>query len=153
MNPPFHLRKSEDLNLLRDTWDYDFIKKAFGLLKVGGELIAITSNKWKSNEEFKKWAKTNTKTFNFDDKPKEKFSGIVIDVSILKFTKINDSEDNEILNLKYYTTDNDKGKLLNKSEISPNKIMNNYETKTSMKIEANSIENRQLKIFKDNLLL
>ena len=52
MNPPFHLRKSEDFNLKRDTWDYDFIKKAFAFLKINAELLAITSDKWKQNEDF-----------------------------------------------------------------------------------------------------
>jgi tRNA1(Val) A37 N6-methylase TrmN6/superfamily II DNA/RNA helicase len=40
MNPPFHLRKSSLTYLKRDYYDIDFVKRAFYMLKKGGELIA-----------------------------------------------------------------------------------------------------------------
>jgi predicted RNA methylase len=46
MNPPFHLKKSTNALQKRDIWDFDFIKRAFAMLNVGGELIGITSKHW-----------------------------------------------------------------------------------------------------------
>jgi len=41
MNPPYHLRKKYFPNLDRDYYDYDFVKKAYSMLKEDGELIAL----------------------------------------------------------------------------------------------------------------
>jgi tRNA1(Val) A37 N6-methylase TrmN6 len=53
MNPPFHLRKSTLTYLKRDYYDIDFVKRAFYMLKKGGELIALVSRVYKEND--KKW--------------------------------------------------------------------------------------------------
>ena len=53
MNTPFHLRKSENALLIKDVYDFDFVKRAFAFLKVGGELVAITSKKWMFDLEMK----------------------------------------------------------------------------------------------------
>jgi len=64
MNPPFHLRRSNFPDIYkRDIYDIDFVKRAFGMLDVGGKLIAITSqafmgNKGEPFESFRKWLKT-----------------------------------------------------------------------------------------------
>tara|TARA_R110001606_G_scaffold254709_1_gene402684 strand:+ start:615 stop:4226 length:3612 start_codon:yes stop_codon:yes gene_type:complete len=42
MNPPFHLKKKLT-GYDRDYWDIDFVMRAYGMLKLGGELIAIVS--------------------------------------------------------------------------------------------------------------
>lgn len=55
MNPPFHLRKNQLTYLTRDYYDIDFVKRAFYMLKKGGELIALTSRI--NKEEDKKWLK------------------------------------------------------------------------------------------------
>ena len=123
MNPPFHLRKSEDFNLKRDTWDYDFIKKAFAFLKINGELLAITSDKWKQNEDFQKWIKHDNKKFEFVQKKNMKFSQIKIDVTCMKITKLNDFEDNHLLGETFYINQGYQGQLLNENEIDPDKIM------------------------------
>lgn len=122
MNPPFHLRKNENANLIKDVYDYDFVKRAFAYLTLGGELLAIISNIWKKNDEFKKWLKN----INYEEVQltKESFSGIKIDVCVLKLIKNNTDIDNEILTTTYYYTDTDKGKLLNASSINPKKIFN-----------------------------
>ena len=41
MNPPFHLRKGENSTMLRDTYDFDFVRRAYAMLRVGGVLMAI----------------------------------------------------------------------------------------------------------------
>ena len=56
MNPPFHLRKSSFTYLNRDYYDIDFVKRAFYMLKKGGELVALVSEVKESN---KKWLKEN----------------------------------------------------------------------------------------------
>lgn len=55
MNPPFHLRKSALSYLNRDYYDFDFVKRAFYMLKKGGELVALVSQVKK--EEQLKWYK------------------------------------------------------------------------------------------------
>lgn len=52
MNPPFHLRKSSFNYLKRDYYDIDFVKRAFYMLKKGGELIALVGQ---LKEKNKKW--------------------------------------------------------------------------------------------------
>jgi hypothetical protein len=42
MNPPFHLKKKLT-GYDRDYWDIDFVMRAYGMLKPGGEIIAIVS--------------------------------------------------------------------------------------------------------------
>jgi predicted RNA methylase len=76
MNPPFHLKKSKLSYLNRDYYDFDFVKRAFYMLKKGGELIAITAqvnkkedldwyNKFNANiinMTVKNWMDTSKKT-------------------------------------------------------------------------------------------
>jgi predicted RNA methylase len=124
MNPPFHLRKSEDFNLIRDVWDIDFVKKAFAFLKIDGELLAIISNKWFQNENFKEWINKKNKTFAYEFKDNMKFNQIKINITCIKIIKLDDSEDNEIFGEKFYIKQGIKGNLLNENEISPSKIMN-----------------------------
>lgn len=47
-NPPFHLRKNEN-NLIKDVYDYDFILRAYAMLKPGGHLHAIIGKDWYDN--------------------------------------------------------------------------------------------------------
>lgn len=123
MNPPFHLRKSEDYNLINDVWDMDFVKKAFAFLKINGELLAITSNKWFQDEKFKEWIKMDNKTFEYEFKNEMKFNQIKINITCMKIIKLNDSEDNHLLGQTYYIKQGFKGSLLNENEIIPQDIM------------------------------
>jgi len=103
MNPPFHLRKSENALLIKDIWDFDFVKRAFAFLKVGGELLAITSKKWMFDIEMKKWYNNKAnKTFSYELKPNEKFSDIKIDITIIKLVKTKEFEDDDNFKVKYY---------------------------------------------------
>jgi len=66
MNPPFHLRKSALSYLKRDYYDIDFVKRAFYMLKKGGELIALVSQVKESDKE---WFNNNgASIINFDVK-------------------------------------------------------------------------------------
>ena len=44
MNPPFHLKKKFS-NLKADMWDGDFVARAYSLLKPGGEMLVIATNR------------------------------------------------------------------------------------------------------------
>lgn len=118
MNPPFHLRKSEDYNLLKDVWDFDFIQRAFGFLKVGGELLAIVSKKFLQDKNFMDWTKNKNKKFEYDIRKNEKFSGIKIDIAVLKITKLTDDEDSELMSRNYYVKQDEKGKMILNNEMS-----------------------------------
>lgn len=50
MNPPFHLRKLHHPYYKRDIWDFDFVYRAYQMLKKGGELVAIISQHYKTDE-------------------------------------------------------------------------------------------------------
>lgn len=108
MNPPFHLRKNENAGLLKDVWDFDFVKRAFAFLKVGGELIAITSQHYKSEVEMVDWYDdTENKNVVIEIKKKEKFESstkkkVNIDIVIIKIIKTGTEEDDDILNIEFY---------------------------------------------------
>ncbi len=56
-NPPFHLKK-QLTGYDRDYWDIDFVQRAYGMLKRGGELIAIVSlNLSHGLQRYDKWIK------------------------------------------------------------------------------------------------
>ena len=100
MNPPFHLRKSNLSYLDRDYYDIDFVKRAFYMLKKGGELIALVSRVYK--EDDKKWLNDNRADIininvkNWTDKSKktkeEKKATTIskIDLSIIILNKKDD---------------------------------------------------------------
>lgn len=46
MNPPFHLKKSDNPIYTRDIFDYDFIKRSYTMLKPNGVLVAIMSQRF-----------------------------------------------------------------------------------------------------------
>ena len=108
MNPPFHLRKNENAGLLKDVWDFDFVKRAFAFLKVGGELIAITSQHYKSETDMVDWYDDKeNKNVVIEIKKKEKFESSLgkkatLDIAIIKIIKTGTEEDNDILNIEFY---------------------------------------------------
>jgi tRNA1(Val) A37 N6-methylase TrmN6/superfamily II DNA or RNA helicase len=116
MNPPFHLRKAEDNNLIRDTWDFDFIKRAFAFLKIDGVLMAVVSKKFLNDKDFMDWTEEKNKIFEYEIRKNEKFSGIKIDIAVLKITKINDNEDTDLMSKNYYIKQDVKGKEIMNNE-------------------------------------
>jgi tRNA1(Val) A37 N6-methylase TrmN6 len=112
MNPPFHLKRTENAGLLKDTWDFDFVKRAFAFLKVGGELIAITSQHYKSEESMVNWYENkHNKNVEIIVKKKEKFVSSTgkkaqLDICIIKITKTKTNEDSDILNIEFYKKSN-----------------------------------------------
>ena len=61
MNPPFHLKKELNLETQKkDLYDIDFVKKAYDMLKPGGELLSITSSYLSHGKrENEKWITEN----------------------------------------------------------------------------------------------
>lgn len=64
MNPPFHLNGKEN-SLISDVYDYDFIDRAFGLLKEGGRIVAITSTKWSFDKNWDEFELFKTRDPNY----------------------------------------------------------------------------------------
>jgi hypothetical protein len=127
MNPPFHIRKSENALLINDVWDYEFIRRAYAMLNVGGELIAITSKKWQMEKQAQKfYEKVDAE---IEERKGEKFGNVRIDVSIIKIIKMTDAYDNEILGEHFY-----KAQEMN---IGLQIIDNNITLKEGEKIEKN----------------
>lgn len=118
MNPPFHLRKNEN-GLINDVYDYDFILRAYAMLKPGGNLHAIIGNSWADNKPTNKPPDenkllSNLKSITRFKKQKDalKFSDVqVANTYIIHIRKplygkyVNNSNlinSNLILNLKFY---------------------------------------------------
>lgn len=165
-NPPFHLKTATDANLLGKVWDIDFIERAFSMLKVGGEMVAITGKNWTFSNENKELRKFFTgkedvirennnfsneiltiewefKEDKFMDNSKGQNKVIKVNIVILHIIKNSSSEDNRIINKTFYKTDikdKEKGKniLLN---IEPIPIINRKEDKKL--IVKNPIEEPQ----------
>ena len=57
MNPPFHLDKRLNKKYKRDYYDYDFVKRAYGMLELNGVLVAITGINYEKNKDMIKWYK------------------------------------------------------------------------------------------------
>lgn len=61
MNPPFHLKPSSGV-VKKETWDIDFIMKAYNELAEGGEIVAIVSSYLSHGDKTKqKWIDKNVK--------------------------------------------------------------------------------------------
>jgi len=124
MNPPFHLRKNENAGLLKDVWDFDFVKRAFAFLKVGGELIAITSQHYKSETDMVNWYDdTENKNVVIEIKNKEKFASSTgkkasLNIAVIKIIKTGTEEDDDILNINFYNNPKpDLGKKILENDV------------------------------------
>jgi len=123
MNPPFHIKKSTNAIIKRDIWDFDFVKRAFAMLKIGGQLVAITSKHFmfasdEKSKNFRDWLKinyddkklkiydNNILEVDIEEREQEKFENenrkMKMDVMIIHITKKSDIMDSDILNEKYY---------------------------------------------------
>ena len=121
MNPPFHLRRTNFINLYRrDIYDIDFVKRAFGMLKVGGNLIAITSTGFINNNKepfksFNTWLKNKnavveetTKGWKGTISQNRKKQELMRKLSLNKFAFIqmtkeprDEKEDSELVKIDY----------------------------------------------------
>lgn len=116
-NPPFHLRKNENPPMIRDVYDYDFILRAYAMLKPGGHLHAIIGNSWFENKPSNKPPDEDELLFNLKSitkfiKQKDAIKFSKVQVSNTYFIHIkkpieNDPKiDNAILRIKYYHNNN-----------------------------------------------
>ena len=104
MNPPFHLRKAENPTLINDVYDFNFVERAYAMLKVGGVLMAIIGVSWntlKKENIVADWIK------NLTPKPKLiqniEYSGVLVSNTYkLKIIKKNYHIDDVINRRKYY---------------------------------------------------
>lgn len=103
MNPPFHLRKNENSTMLRDVYDFDFVERAFAMLKVGGILMGIIGNSFDTlKNERPSWLKSHCKPKKIEAK---KYSGVLItNTYMIQIVKKNNDEDKGILNKKFYAS-------------------------------------------------
>jgi tRNA1(Val) A37 N6-methylase TrmN6 len=170
MNPPFHLRQNEDRNLRADVYDYDFITKAFGILKIGGELMCITGGSWLNNKQFIQWTQ-NKKILTFEykvineietttkDEAKRKremlkFSGTKVNttITVIKITKLSEEMDNEILSRRFYKSEGTLGDEIANGGISINKVFQTTPKVNKYKTNDDIDEIRQLEYELDNLM-
>jgi hypothetical protein len=100
MNPPFHLSKDSNGLLIHDVYDFDFVKRAYAFLKVGGVLRAITGLRWKTNKDIGEWF--NSVNATIDEPIKHKFGDTTVTVNIITITKLTEINDNEIFSNKFY---------------------------------------------------
>lgn len=131
MNPPFHLRKSEIAKYKKDYYDIDFVKRAFGMLKLGGELVAIVSQKWLNHKDYKNWLEQH-EVQHFEETVKWK--GDVgemkenlntLNISFIKLRKEYNDEDNELLQIDNFNNKmNENAKLLSENLVSIDEIQN-----------------------------
>ena len=85
MNPPFHLRKANLSFLDRDYYDIDFVKRAYYMLKDGGELIALVKSENANKAEYSKWLNEhNAEVIEFEYKDWEASKEIGKDSCIKK---------------------------------------------------------------------
>jgi hypothetical protein len=116
-NPPFHLRKNENPPMIRDVYDYDFILRAYAMLKPGGHLHAIIGNSWFENKPSNKPPDEDELLFNLKSitkftKQKDaiKFSKVQVSntyfIHIKKPIENDPNIDNAILRIKYYHNNN-----------------------------------------------
>jgi predicted RNA methylase len=93
MNPPFHVRKE-------GKYDYDFVQRAFAMLKPGGILVAITGIKYKEFPQAIEWYKSkgaeikikNVEWREFEEGEKLKNKAMEIANVRIAFVKIQKSE-------------------------------------------------------------
>lgn len=99
-NPPFHLRKEENIGFKRDVYDVDFIFRAIVFLKVGGTLGAIIGKASEDATDRKKYLKRLGEIGNFkmETSKKYKFGIITTPVLFIFFTKTTEEFDEELLN-------------------------------------------------------
>lgn len=119
MNPPFHIYSKSNAELKGDVRDFDFVERAFAMLKKGGVLCAIMSKHFIGMEpEFEKWLKDKCKRSTYEIKKGEKFSnGVTIDIVLMKIEKIPREQDlsNKEKNKIMVLTDKDDARIYKKT--------------------------------------
>lgn len=135
-NPPFHLRKNENPPMIKDVYDYDFILRAYSMLKPGGHLYAIIGKDWADNTPDNiNRPDDNELLFNLKQitqfkKQKDaiSFSDVKVSntyfISIKKPIRSDPKLDDAILRIKYYRSiDNSFGQSLEDGEKSLKDIL------------------------------
>lgn len=143
MNPPFNLRKSENKFLLKDVKDYDFIIRAFSMLKTGGTLVAIMSDRYgnilykelDNLKNVKNYKITPPKSYKFlnkglseNNEGKEEFTRVkIIILTLIKKLEnegYDKNEDDKILQTKFYIKQGVEGQEILNNELSIDQSIN-----------------------------
>lgn len=94
-NPPFHLRKGENVGFKRDVYDVDFIFRAVVFLKVGGTLGAIIGKASEKSDYLKQLSQVGD--LKIIDMKKQQFGTIKTPIIFVIFTKTTEEFDNVLL--------------------------------------------------------
>ena len=119
MNPPFHLKSTNNKQYVKDVYSYHFVMRAFAMLNNNdGILVAITGREWENFDEAKDFyknvnAKIINKSVNWEGNDLKKGASISkLNISFIKIIK-----------------NNDNSKLDNNLLILTDKLLKNYEKK------------------------
>ena len=118
MNPPFHLKSTNNKQYVKDVYSYHFVMRAFAMLDNDGILVAITGREWENFDEAKDFyknvnAKIINKSVNWEGDDLKKGASISkLNISFIKIIK-----------------NNDNSKLDNNLIILTDKLLKNYEKK------------------------
>ena len=172
MNPPFHIKKGTNNILYGDIWDYEFVKRAYSMLDIGGQVVAILSNNYTFSQKadtFRTWLSKDkdeddedkTKIYTELRLPKEKFGTIRLDVMLLHITKLkddNDETDDDILGIRYYKELNNpvEEDQLNIKKIKENIVVEkkiNKETLNSIELNIEQKRQQEMKEDQDTNIL
>jgi tRNA1(Val) A37 N6-methylase TrmN6 len=109
MNPPFHLQKKYIKGLDKDYYDIDFVKRAYYMLKDGGELIALVRYENSQKKQYLDWLeekKAIIMPFEYKNWEEGKTKGKLSKISKIKLSfikmiksKTDDKERNNELDL------------------------------------------------------
>jgi tRNA1(Val) A37 N6-methylase TrmN6 len=132
MNPPFHLRKSTNIKYKKDYYDYDFVKRAFAMLKNDGVLVAIMGVDYLKNDNIVEWFKKYNFTISkpekhkFNEGSKNESAKInnsipIVFVKVIKnFKIISDVDNNKLLEIDEFNI----GKNIDKNFIRDEALVN-----------------------------
>ena len=106
MNPPYHLQKKYISTYDRDYYDMDFVMKAFSMLEVNGEIVALVRYENTQKDNYKDWLESLKECQRFDyfnekwkGQKEDELSNIgSINLTILRITKTEDDENTEDFN-------------------------------------------------------
>ena len=140
-NPPFDLKVGTDASLERTVWDVDFIKRAFAMLKVNGQMMAIAGTNWifsKDNEENRIWLTGSSEKAPNEGTHEDDIATIKWKIEERIFKDVEKSKEGEKVISKKVTIT--IFNIIKKSTILDNKILNEVFYKNSKKEIQDGIE-------------
>jgi hypothetical protein len=141
MNPPFNLRRAET-GAKEAIFDYHFIIRAFGCLKINGNLVAIKGKGTggeKGRREFTKFLTENNKNGILEyssEFRKAKFTkNVNIEIELISIKKLSDNLDNEIFSIDFYPNIKAEGEDIINNTLSIDNLEENKKPETLQKAD------------------